>query len=188
MRGEQQRSGAAARAAGSARCEVWGVVNVTPDSFSDGGLAATPEAAVAHGRRLLAEGADVIDVGGESSRPRGQAYGQGAVVVPVEEEIRRVAPVVEQLAGEQGARVSVDTVKAEVARRALEAGASIVNDVSCGRSEELLRVVAEAGADLVLMHNRGGGAVVAENTTYGDLLGEVLEEPRKPSTGRAAWV
>ncbi len=156
------------------RCEVWGVLNVTPDSFSDGGLHDELPRALAHARRMIAEGADVIDVGGESSRPPGSTYGAGAARVSIEEELRRVVPVVEALAGE--ARISVDTVKAEVARAALEAGASIVNDVSCGASAELLDVVAAKGAQLVLMHSRDGGRVDAATTAYADLVADVLGE------------
>jgi dihydropteroate synthase len=156
-------------------CALWGVLNVTPDSFSDGGRFLALEAALAHGRAMLAAGADVLDVGGESTRPRGVTYGAGFAAVTLEEELRRVVPVVERLAAE-GAYVSVDTTKPEVARAALAAGARIVNDVSCGRDGALLRIAAEAGAELVLMHNRGSGEVSAETTTYGDLLAEVLAE------------
>ncbi len=98
--------------------ELWGVINVTPDSFSDGGRFLDAEAAIAHGRRLLEQGADVLDVGGESSRPAGKAYGEGCTTVSATEEIARVVPVVEQLAGELRARVSIDTVKPEVAEAA----------------------------------------------------------------------
>jgi len=124
----------------------------------------------------MAEGADVIDVGGESSRPRGVAYGEGAAPVTVEEELRRVLPVVFAIAKETRAKVSVDTIKAEVARQALEAGATIVNDVSCGRHPDLLRAVASAGADLVLMHNRGRGEVEVPNTRYSDVALDVRTE------------
>jgi dihydropteroate synthase len=155
---------------------LWGVLNVTPDSFSDGGRFADVDAALAHARRMMAEGADVIDVGGESSRPPGGAYGEGARPVSEDEERARVVPVVERLAGELGACVSVDTVKAGVARAALAAGARIVNDVSCGRSEALLAVAAEAGAELVLMHNRRRGEVDATNTGYDDVSRDVVRE------------
>lgn len=155
---------------------IWGVLNVTPDSFSDGGLFARPEAAVAHARRMLAEGAGVIDVGGASSRPSGATYGAGASAVAPAEEIARVQPVIERLVGELGARVSIDTVEPEVARQALRSGARIVNDVSCGRSEGLLAAAAEAGAELVLMHNRGRGEVDARNTRYDHLVREVVNE------------
>ena len=117
-----------------------GVLNVTPDSFSDGGRWLDPDAAVAHGREMVAEGADIIDVGGESTRP-------GALAVSEDEELRRVLPVVEALAGE-GLAVSIDTRKASVARAAVAAGASIINDVS----SELWSVAAETGAGWVAMH------------------------------------
>jgi dihydropteroate synthase len=133
--------------------ELWGVLNVTPDSFSDGGRYLDARAAIEHGRRLLAEGADVLDVGGESSRPAGQTYGQGFENVPAPEEIRRVVPVIEVLAGELRARVSIDTVKPELAEAA-----------------------AAAGAEYVIMHNRGRGEVQAPNTNYEDVTGDVLCE------------
>ncbi|MCC6624499.1 MAG: dihydropteroate synthase [Deltaproteobacteria bacterium] len=160
----------------SVGCAIWGILNVTPDSFSDGGLYDTTERAIARGRALVDEGADVVDVGGESSRPAGTTYGTGFARVPEDDEIRRVVPVIEHLVGSLGARVSVDTVKPEVARRALSAGAHIVNDVSCGRSRELLEVVARAEAEVVLMHTRGQGEVAPPNTTYGDVVAEVTRE------------
>ncbi len=125
-----------------------GVVNVTPDSFSDGGRFVEAEAAIDHGRRLLAEGADIVDVGGESTRP-------GATRPLVEEELSRVVPVITTLAAE-GAVVSVDTMRSEVARAAIEAGAGIVNDVSGGLADPaILDVVADSGASYVAMHWRG---------------------------------
>jgi dihydropteroate synthase len=149
-----------------------GIVNVTPDSFSDGGLFLDAEAAIAHGRELLAEGADIVDVGGESTRP-------GAEPVGVDEELRRVLPVVEALAAD-GARVSIDTNKAEVARRALEAGASIVNDVSALRFDsELAAVTAEAGAGCVLMHMLGEPRTMQVDPHYDEVVSDVkafLEE------------
>src|SRR5580704_9147567 len=122
---------------------VMGVVNVTPDSFSDGGLYATTERAVAHGLELAAQGADVIDVGGESSRP-------GAAPVPLDEELARVVPVVEALAA-AGTRVSVDTTKAAVARAAAAAGATLVNDISAALAD----VAAAGGAGWVAVHMQG---------------------------------
>ncbi len=156
-------------------CALWGVLNVTPDSFSDGGRFLDLDAALAQGRALWAAGASVVDVGGESTRPRGATYGAGYAAVSADEERARVVPVVVALA-RGGARVSIDTTKGEVARAALEAGATIVNDVSCGRDPALLRVAAEAEADLVLMHNRGRGEVTPEAACYADLVGEVLAE------------
>ncbi|MDP9434328.1 MAG: dihydropteroate synthase, partial [Actinomycetota bacterium] len=146
-----------------------GVVNVTPDSFSDGGDHATADAAVAHGLRLRDEGADLLDVGGESTRP-------GAARVPEDEELRRVVPVVARLAG-PGALVSVDTVRASVARAALDAGAVVVNDVSAGRGDPgMLPLVAERGAAYVAMHSRGFGADMQSRAVYGDVVAEVAGE------------
>jgi len=149
-----------------------GVVNVTPDSFSDGGLFLDPDAAVAHGRRLVEEGADILDLGGESTR-------RGAAEVPADEELRRVVPVAERLAGED-ARISIDTTKLAVARAALAAGATIVNDVSAFRFEpELAGLVAESGADCCLMHMLGEPRTMQEDPRYDDVVSEVkafLEE------------
>ena len=139
-----------------------GVLNVTPDSFSDGGRWLDPVAAVDHGRRLVADGAEVVDVGGESTRP-------GAVPVPVEEELRRVIPVIEALAGE--VTLSVDTRKEVVARAAVAAGASIINDVSAS----LWHVAAETGAGWVAMHMPADPMVMQEHAVYTDVVSEVLE-------------
>ncbi|MCG8553963.1 MAG: dihydropteroate synthase [Proteobacteria bacterium] len=159
------------------RCEIWGVLNVAPDSFSDGGRYSELGAALEHGRRLLSQGAHVVDVGGQSSRPAGRTYGSGARSVPAEVEAARVVPVVRALVEQSRAvRISVDTTKAEVARQALAAGATIVNDVSCGAHEELLQVVAASGAELVLMHTRGAGQIDAENTKYDDVVLDVRRE------------
>jgi dihydropteroate synthase len=158
------------------RCQVWAVLNVTPDSFSDGGEAFELGAAFERAKWMLAQGADVIDVGGASSRPAGKTYGAGAATVPVEEELRRVVPVVERIVGELKARVSIDTVRPAVAHAALRAGAQIVNDTSNGSSEELLAVAAAASAELVLMHNRGDGSASGENIVYRDVVDDVLSE------------
>ena len=139
-----------------------GVLNVTPDSFSDGGRWLDPDAAVAHGRALAAEGADVVDVGGESTRP-------GAAEVPVEEELRRVVPVIEALA--PTVRVSIDTRKREVAEAALDAGASIVNDVSA----TLYDVAAVHEAGWVAMHMRGTPLTMQQEAAYDDVVSEVRE-------------
>jgi dihydropteroate synthase len=155
--------------------ELWGVLNVTPDSFSDGGRFLAADAALAHAERMRAEGADVLDVGGESSRPPGRTYGSGAPEVSAAEESARVLPVIEALAA-RGFRVSIDTVKAEVADAAVRAGAAVINDVSCGRDSALLRVAAERGAELVLMHNRGRGERSGANVAYVDVVAEVREE------------
>ncbi|MGF1465668.1 MAG: dihydropteroate synthase [Sandaracinaceae bacterium] len=155
---------------------MWGVLNVTPDSFSDGGRYLDPAPAVDHAERMLAEGASVIDIGGESSRPAGRTYGEGAVRVSAEEELCRVIPVLRELRRRTPAPISVDTVKGAVARAALAEGASIINDISGGSDPTLLRAVAEANADLVLMHNRGQGEVTAANTAYGDVVEDVARE------------
>jgi dihydropteroate synthase len=151
---------------------IMGVVNVTPDSFSDGGLYLDADAAVAHGERLAGEGAKILDLGGESTRP-------GSEPVPEPEELRRVLPVVERLAGSP-ARISIDTTKVGVARPALAAGATIVNDVSAFRFEpELAGVVAQAGADCCLMHMLGEPRTMQEDPRYEDVVSEVkafLEE------------
>jgi dihydropteroate synthase len=136
------------------------VVNVTPDSFSDGGDHVDADAAIAHARRLIDEGADIIDVGGESTRP-------GADPLPAEEEWRRVGPVLEGLRGRTEIPISIDTYKADVARRALELGAAIVNDVSALTYDAILAaVVAQRGAAIVLMHNRGRPATMYAQAVY----------------------
>lgn len=151
---------------------VMGVVNVTPDSFSDGGRFDDPDRAVAHGLAMLAEGADLLDIGGESTRP-------GATRPLVTEELARVVPVITALAG-SGALVSVDTMRAEVAEAALDAGARIVNDVSGGLADPaILRVVAERGAAYVAMHWRGHADTMQQRASYGDVVGEVRDELRR---------
>jgi len=147
-----------------------GILNVTPDSFSDGGRFPDTEAAVAQGLRMIEEGADIIDVGGESTRP-------GARDVDAEEEVRRVVGVVERLAKERGGvPVSVDTRKAAVATAALDAGAAIVNDVSGGFDPLLLKAVREADAGYVLMHMRGTPANMQEFAAYDDAVEDVRSE------------
>src|SRR5437764_3829423 len=141
-----------------------GVVNVTPDSFSDGGVHLQPAAAVAAGWRMLDEGAAIVDVGGESTRP-------GADGVPLDEELRRVVPVLEGL---HGSPVSIDTAKADVARRALELGVELVNDVTALRGDpEMAHVVAEGDAYLCLMHMRGEPRTMQRHPEYGDVASEV---------------
>ncbi|MGY1855108.1 dihydropteroate synthase [Modestobacter sp. SYSU DS0290] len=151
------------------RCVVMGVLNVTPDSFSDGGTFAETGSAIAHGLRMHAAGADYVDVGGESTRP-------GADRVDAEEECRRVLPVVRELA-DAGARVSVDTTRAEVAEAALGAGAVLVNDVSGGLADAgMARLVAETGVPWVLMHWRGHSREMYAAARYGDVVTEVTAE------------
>jgi dihydropteroate synthase len=150
-----------------ARPAVIGIVNVTPDSFSDGGRFVEPDAAIAHGIALAAQGADVVDVGGESTRP-------GAAPVPADEELARVVPVIEGLTSAASVPVSVDTTKAAVARAALEAGATIVNDVSAGRLDpDILGVTAGAGAGFVAMHMQGEPRTMQLDPHYDDVAGEV---------------
>jgi len=148
---------------------VMGVVNVTPDSFSDGGLWFEPGAAVEHGLELLDQGADLLDVGGESTRPGAQRPDEA-------EELRRVIPVVRDLAA-QGARVSVDTMRASVAGAALEAGASIVNDVSGGLADpEMPAVLAGTDVPFIAMHWRGHSAQMQQRAQYDDVVAEVCAE------------
>jgi len=146
--------------------QLMGVVNVTPDSFSDGGLYLDPEAAVAHGRDLAAAGAEILDVGGESTRP-------GAEPVGEEEELRRVIPVIDGLVA-ANCRVSVDTSKAAVAAAALDAGAEIVNDVTALRGDpEMASLCAERGATVVLMHMLGEPRTMQQDPRYDDVVADV---------------
>jgi len=158
----------------SQRPTIFGILNVTPDSFSDGGNFVSTEAAIAQADRLISEGADAIDVGGESTRP-------GAQPVPPREELKRVLPVIRGIRSRWGdLPISIDTVKAEVARAALAEGASIVNDVSgMSLDPEMPRLCAEAGCNVVLMHSRGTVADMAsyDNAVYGDdPVGEIVAE------------
>ena len=146
---------------------VMGIVNVTPDSFSDGGRYLYAKAAVERGLMLVGEGAEIIDVGGESTRPR-------AMPVDEAEELRRVLPVVEELAGKIKVPISIDTMKPGVARAALDAGASIVNDVAANRAENAMwRVVAEAKAGYICMHMQGVPQTMQVNPTYSDVVEDV---------------
>ena len=154
------------------RCLVMGVVNVTPDSFSDGGRWLDTAAAISHGLRLAAEGADIVDVGGESTRPGAQRVGQ-------EEELRRVGPVISQLAA-AGVLVSVDTMRAGVAESALGAGARLVNDVSGGLADpRMARLVAGAGVPYVVTHWRGYSRDMQALAVYDDVVREVGDELRR---------
>ncbi len=159
----------ALQVASQERCLVMGVLNVTPDSFSDGGRWLDADAAVRHGRALVADGADLVDVGGESTRP-------GAEPVAPAEELRRVLPVVSALAAD-GIVVSIDTMHAQVATEALAAGASLVNDVSGGLADEAMAaVVAQAAVPFVVMHWRGPSATMNSLAQYDDVLAEVARE------------
>ena len=152
----------------AARALVMGVVNVTPNSFSDGGQFLRADVAARHGREMAAAGADVIDVGGESTRP-------GSEAVPAGEEKRRVLPVIEELAAETAVPISIDTQKAEVAAAALDAGAEMVNDVSALRGDpEMAALVAERGAPVCLMHMQGTPGTMQQNPSYDEVVGDVL--------------
>jgi dihydropteroate synthase len=162
---------------------IMGVINVTPDSFSDGGSFHNAEAAIAHGRRLAEEGAEILDIGGESTRP-------GSAAVPVGEELRRVLPVIEGLARQTSAALSIDTSKADVARAALEAGAEIINDVTALRGDgEMARVGAESGAGLVLMHMRGTPRTMQKDPHYDAVARDVADFLRgRLDAARAAGI
>ena len=145
-----------------------GVLNITPDSFSDGGLFFDREKAVEHALRLVEEGADILDIGGESTRP-------GSDVVPVDEELRRTIPVIEAIAPRVKVPISIDTYKADVARRALDAGASIVNDISGLRFDrEMPGVIAEYKAPVVIMHIKGKPRDMQQNPVYEALIPEIM--------------
>lgn len=148
------------------RPRIMGIVNVTPDSFSDGGERPSIEAVIAHGRRLAAEGADLLDIGGESTRP-------GAAEVEVAEELRRVIPVIECLAAETGLPISVDTSKPEVMRAAVAAGAGMINDIYALRRDGALDVAAELAVPVVLMHMQGEPRDMQHAPHYGDVVAEV---------------
>lgn len=158
---------------------VMGILNVTPDSFSDGGSYLDPEAAIAHARGMLADGASIIDVGGESTRP-------GADRVPEGEEMDRVVPIVRELAAD-GVCLSVDTTRASVAHAAIEAGARIINDVSGGLADpDMLPVVAGAGVDFVVMHWRDHAARMQQEAHYDDVVADVLGELLRPRDAAVA--
>ncbi|MBX3458426.1 MAG: dihydropteroate synthase [Planctomycetes bacterium] len=154
----------------AALAEPWpmlmGIVNVTPDSFSDGGSFVDRDAAVTHALQLVREGADVLDIGGESTRP-------GALPVSASEEIARVVPVIRALRGRVNTPISIDTMKAEVAQAALDAGADIVNDVSAGTDPAMFALCARRGCLLVLMHMKGTPRTMQSDPEYGDVLREV---------------
>jgi len=154
------------------RCLVMGILNVTPDSFADSSLHRDPDAAVAAALKMQADGADIIDIGGESTRP-------GADPVSADEELSRVLPVLNGLRGRLGVPISIDTSKADVARAAIDAGAAMVNDVSGLRSgSSLAQTVARTGAALILMHARGSSKTMYAEAEYGDVVAEVIDELR----------
>lgn len=144
-----------------------GILNVTPDSFSDGGQFFNPESAIARGIEMFAEGADWVDVGGESTRPNSDRVSE-------EEELRRVLPVVETLS--KVGKVSIDTMKPEVARKAIDFGATMVNDVTGLRNPEMLKLVRESGVEICIMHMKGEPKTMQESPVYGDVVEEVLSE------------
>ncbi len=148
------------------RTRVMGIVNVTPDSFSDGGAYDTTAAAIAHGLRLVAEGADVLDIGGESTRP-------GAEEVAIDEELRRVIPVIEALSSQVDVPISIDTSKPEVMRAAAQAGAGMINDVYALRRDGALDEAAALGIPVVLMHMLGEPRTMQQSPSYDDVVGEV---------------
>jgi len=151
------------------RPHVMGIVNVTPDSFSDGGRSFAPDSAIAHARRLIEDGADILDVGGESSRP-------GAEPVSTDEELRRILPVIEAITAiHPGVPISIDSAKPEVARRALAAGASIVNDIGGLRDPEMLQMVADSDCAVVIMHMAGTPQNMQNEPSYSDVVEEVRE-------------
>jgi dihydropteroate synthase len=155
------------------RTLVMGVLNVTPDSFSDGGKFFSPEDALAHAEQMIAEGADIIDIGGESTRP-------GSEFVSEEEELRRVIPVIEKLTARSSGPISIDTTKSAVARAALEAGAEIVNDISGLRFDPAIAdVAAEAKAGLILMHSRGTPKIMQQLPPVENILSEVISGLRE---------
>lgn len=151
------------------RPNLMGILNVTPDSFSDGGKFNAPDAAIAHARSMVANGADILDIGGESTRP-------GATPVPVDEEVQRTAPMIAAIRGVIATPISIDTRKAAVAQAALEAGADLVNDVyAFTHDPDLARVAAQAGAPVCLMHAQGDPQVMQDNPHYDDVLLDVYD-------------
>lgn len=148
------------------RAQVMGIVNVTPDSFSDGGAYDSTDAAVAHGLKLVEEGADLLDIGGESTRP-------GSAPVPLEEELRRVLPVIEQLAARTAVPISIDTFKPEVMRAAVAAGAGMINDIHALRQPGALEAAADTGVPVVLMHMQGEPGSMQADPQYDDVVAEV---------------
>jgi len=150
------------------RPHVMGIVNITPDSFSDGGRYASTEKAIAHAMQLVADGADILDIGGESTRP-------GATPVSLEEELSRVIPVIEELIGKTGIAISIDTYKPEVMRQAISAGADIVNDVRALQEPGALEIVARSNAGLCIMHMKGTPQTMQIEPVYDDVVAEVTD-------------
>ncbi len=157
------------------RTLVMGVLNVTPDSFSDGGLYFKPRKAIERALALVEAGADIIDIGGESSRPAGP-YGKGAAVVSLKEELDRTIPIIEAIAPQLDVPISIDTTKAEVARQAIDNGATIVNDISALRFDaSMMHLIAETGAAIILMHMQGMPSTMQQNPMYNDVVSDILD-------------
>jgi len=153
---------------GTAHVRIMGIINVTPDSFSDGGLFGNKPAAVAQAKTLIAAGADILDIGGESTRPY-------ATPVTIDEELSRVIPVIEEIRSFSQIPLSIDTTKAEVARKALEVGATIINDISALRNDpEMIEVVRHCDAEVIIMHMQGTPGSMQDNPVYGDVIAEIL--------------
>jgi dihydropteroate synthase len=151
------------------RTLVMGVINVTPDSFSNGGKFFDSKLAISHAKRLVSEGADILDIGGESTRP-------GSESVTMDEEMKRVIPVIEEIANEVKVPISIDTCKSEVAKTALDAGACIINDISAARSDpKIANVAAESQSPLILMHMQGTPKNMQNDPSYGDVIGDIRE-------------
>jgi dihydropteroate synthase len=161
-----------------------GVVNITPDSFSDGGRCLDPQDAIEHGLRLLEQGADLLDLGAESTRPGGGVYGEGARPVSVAEELDRLLPVLETLRGATEAPLSVDTRKAAVAAAALAAGADLINDIGALADPAMQMAAARSGAPVVLMHSRGELGAMQRDISFTDVVAEVRAE-LETALGRA---
>ena len=155
---------------------LMGVVNLTPDSFSDGGRYFEPERAVEHALRLVGEGAEVLDLGAESTRPGGGVYGGGAREVPAEEELRRLLPALERLRPRVAIPISIDTRRASVARAALAAGADLINDVSALADPDMAAVVRDAECPVILMHSRGELRTMQSTVSFRDVVAEVRDE------------
>jgi dihydropteroate synthase len=172
-----------------ARTAVMGIVNLTPDSFSDGGRLPTAQAAVEHALQLLAEGADLLDLGAESTRPGGGVYGTGAATVSASEEADRLLPVLEMLRPFTTAPISIDTRKAAVARQALALGGDLINDVSALADPGMAPAVAAAGCPIVLLHSRGDLASMQREIAFRDVVTEVRDELRaRVAAARAAGI
>ena len=160
----------------ASRTHILGVLNVTPDSFSDGGKYFDPMRAVERALEMIVEGADIIDIGGESTRPKSSVYGEGAENVSLEEELRRVVPVIELLAQQTDIPISIDTYKSEVVLKAIEAGACIVNDISGFRFDKnMAETVARSRVSVVLMHTKGSPKTMQINPSYDDLFKEITD-------------